>query len=155
MKHIGVPYRWAQVLCGLYYGNRSEGKVASSGNASIDEELGHKVNGKNGSQMDEEMIEVDTEDDKDDFEESDDGGEFGDLEVIQLKTRNESKFIVQILNRLKSRFKARVILQKTLNSTSKNSRLRYLDCHESFVMCEKVVHCSYIPGDRSFGNFGH
>lgn len=67
------------------------------------------------------MIEVDNEDEKNESEESDDDGEIGDLEVIQLKNWNESKFIVQILNRLKSRFKARVILQKTLNSTSKES----------------------------------
>lgn len=24
MKPIGIPYKWCQVLCGLYYGNKPE-----------------------------------------------------------------------------------------------------------------------------------
>lgn len=69
------------------------------------------------------MIEVENEDEKNESEESDDDEEIGDLDAFQLKNKNESKFIILILNRLKSRFKARVILQKTLNSTSNHKFL--------------------------------
>lgn len=26
MKPIGIPYKWCQILCGMYYGSKSEGK---------------------------------------------------------------------------------------------------------------------------------
>lgn len=59
MKHIGIPYKWCQVLCGLYYGNKSEARAIGVENTSLDEydskqeanKLDHKVNGKSSAQM--------------------------------------------------------------------------------------------------------
>lgn len=142
MKTIGVPYKWCQILCGLYYGNKT-GKNSANSAASNSSEVNdyemkgeNKVNGKSSNQTDEEMevSDVDEEDEDDDNE-----IDLEESDLLDLKNQNESKLIVQILNRLKSRFKARVVLQKTIDSTknSKELNLQRLRIQSSLVSCKE------------------
>jgi hypothetical protein len=110
MKPIGVAYRWCQMLCGLYYGSRPEtrpDRVDESGDKC---EVEMTEEAASGDEQDEEVEEVD---------------------LFKLKDLNESKLICQILNRVKSRFKARYTLQRTINSTSK--LLKFYEIVESFL----------------------
>lgn len=116
MKPIGVPYKWAQTLCGLYYGSKLTTKSAVNEVEMMEENVSENES-----------------------EEEDVGGE--DV--------NESKMIVQILSRLKSRFRARVVLQKTINSTKNlnvsNPRLRI---QSSLVSCRE-------SSFEKFSSFGY
>jgi len=143
MKSIGIPYKWCQILCGLYYGNKS-GKTNSTLSNSINDfqmkeqskvDGSEKINGKASNQMEEEM-EVSDE------EIEDENTDFEDLDLIDLKNQNESKLIVQVLNRLKSRFKARVVLQKAIDSTknSNQSLTNRLRIQSSLVSCKESTY---------------
>ncbi len=102
MKPIGVAYRWCQVLCGLYYGNKTENKNEKAFVQEIDD--------KCEVDMVEEVVSDGENEDEPCTDEIDD--------MFESKNLNESKLIGQILNRVKSRFRARYTLQKTINSTS-------------------------------------
>jgi hypothetical protein len=88
-KTIGYPYKWCQILCGLYYINESDIK--------------HKEVISKVDEMDEDEI---------------DGDIFS--YATTNSNRNEAKILHKVLHNLKSRFKARLTLQETINSLSKH-----------------------------------
>ena len=144
MKPIGIPYKWCQILCGMYYGSKSESK--SNQTTEIHDYITEKkLNGKGSNEKDQnsDKIEIDQSDESDVDDDEDDND--------STKNQNESKLIVQIMNRLKSRFKARVILQKTLSSTKNSTNMpnmQRLRVQSSLVGCkessfEKFSSCSY------------
>lgn len=153
MGSIGIPYRWCQILCGLYYGTKNESKLNQEGQYDFQDKFQmnkEKVNGKAEKVEECEMIEVDNDLSDVDNEEEDLNKNMDDLDLIDLKNHNESKFIIQILNRLKSRFKSRIILQRTINSkknpsSTDNQRLRIQSSIVSFKEStyEKFLSCSY------------
>lgn len=90
-KTIGYPYKWCQILCGLYYINESDVK--------------HK-----------EVISKVDEMDEDEIDEID-----GDIFTYAAtnSNKNEAKILPKVLHNLKSRFKSRLTLQETINSLKK------------------------------------
>ena len=101
---MGRPYMWCQTVCGLLYENKT---VQAKVNSAQDQK----------SDMD-----SDSPKSQDDQEESNDSNENESESIAgetNMGTRNEAKFLEQTISRLKCRFKARCILQETVNSLSK------------------------------------
>ncbi len=134
MKNIGIPYRWCQIMCGMFYENRfnqrsylymaEEDETKQQSKSSHDKEA--HMDSLVELEDDADKIEIDN----DNLEQNEanhvngiDDGEINTtncaIDINDLNNQNESKLIIQILNRLKSRFKARVDLQQIINSLSK------------------------------------
>lgn len=135
LKSIGIPYKWCQILCGLYYENKSDrhALISSSLTGNINEASTSHQNDSKSSDLDESMTLCDegsseTDNRKGASKEIDQDED----ESLDSGYLNETKIFEQIINRLKSRFKARITLQETINSLSwlyfyikiKNSKLK-------------------------------
>ncbi len=102
LKQIGSPYKWCQYLCGLYYDNKFDRHSLISSSQSVS-----KKDDQNKS----------SDDMKDDVEmAADNNNETNSSD--QTNEKNDSKLFEQIMNKLKFRFRSRIILQETLNSLS-------------------------------------
>ena len=120
-----MAYRWCQILCGLFFENKFDRhNFMHSTQSTFAERTKHQeeINDKRTKQSDEKMV---TNDD------STTGLEKSDKEMdidekneevesdLKESSSNDTKLFEKIINQLKSRFKARVMLQETLNSLSK------------------------------------
>ncbi len=109
---------WCQTVCGLFYENKTLNSNKSPRTVSCDETTTTTTNDEKmevsklqtDKQLDNEMNEENNASDSESSEE---------VNLNLNKKHNESKLLEQIVNRLKYRFKARIILQETINSLSK------------------------------------
>jgi hypothetical protein len=102
LKQLGSPYKWCQYLCGLYYDNKFDRHTLISSSQSTISKKDEQNKSSDEMKDDVEMTDNNNENDSSD----------------QTNDRNDSKLFEQIMNKLKFRFKSRVILQETLNSLS-------------------------------------
>ena len=118
IKTIGSPYRWCQMLCGLFYETKSDRKMMivndrikeSSNEPETHLEKSIAMNDEDINRTDSSTVEMEDED-----AQSSESNEIDDLAEVD---QNETKLFEQIINRLKTRFKARLVLQETINSLS-------------------------------------
>lgn len=129
LKQIGKPYRWCQMLCGLYYENKSDREsliyksiIKSESSPKLAENDSESdrmmINDSNEEKMKEEQSLANKSSENMEIngnEEGEDGEELTNNE----SELNESKIFEHIITRLKSRFKARIFLQESINSLSK------------------------------------
>ena len=119
LKQIGAPYRWSQILCGLYYENKSDpGSLINF----ISNESQYRVSdtaGDDKSTREQDAKAKTAGDGKDEpmntNEDEEDGVILGGREL------NDTELFEHIINKIKSRFKARFALQETINALSKHS----------------------------------
>lgn len=104
MKNIGLPYKWCQILCGLFFDNKldRQGMIATS-------MVNTKPHLNEEESLDDNMI---VDDEKSERTE--------DENTMPSNYLNDTKIFEQIINRLKSRFKAKITLQEAITSLSKN-----------------------------------
>jgi len=102
---------WCQTICGLFYENKSSD--SSNKSLSYDNETATNDEKMEVSKSLPDKQLVDNEQESSDIEST---------EEVNLnlnnKNKNESKLLEQVVNRLKSRSKARIVLQETINSLS-------------------------------------
>ena len=121
-----MAYRWCQILCGLFYENKFDRhnliystQSTSAGRRNVQEELSEN---KRDNQSEQKMItNVDSTSSVEKSEkemETDEKNEELDIDLKE-SSNNDTKLFEKIINKLKLRFKARVMLQETLNSLSK------------------------------------
>jgi hypothetical protein len=121
-KEIGTPYRWCQILCGLFYETRQDRLHMIYPSY----QKGGQKNDDDTVEMEEEANENDNEDNNDKEREMSEQAkkekehESSDQNVLnqQHSRLSETKLFERILNRLKSRFKARITLQEAINQLS-------------------------------------
>ena len=133
MKNIGIPYRWCQIMCGMFYENRFNQQ--SYLYMAEEDETKQQTKSSHDKEAHLDSL-VELEDDADKIEIDNDNLEQNEanhvngidceinttncaIDLNDLNNQNESKLIIQILNRLKSRFKARIDLHQIINSLSK------------------------------------
>jgi len=104
---MGRPYMWCQTICGLLYENKT---AKNRVNTPQDEKL--DLDSDSPKSSDEKIDEQEESNETNENESESIAGE------ANLGVKNEAKFLEQIISRLKSRFKARYILQDTINSLS-------------------------------------
>jgi hypothetical protein len=109
LKLIGHPYRWAQIMCGLFYENKFDRQafIYPPEEKSLNGKLVDESNDNNDNDM-EDMSDV--------IESKKETDEEEDSAQNELDHQNDSKIFENILNRLKTRFKALITLQGAIHS---------------------------------------
>lgn len=120
-KTIGYPYKWCQILCGLYYINESDIKHKERLTKDDSKEKINEFNNGSGDGMSDEAIGGIKLEDMEEEEIDEIDNNSGDIFTYAATSsnKNEAKILQKVLHNLKSRFKSRVILQETINSLSK------------------------------------
>lgn len=116
-----MPYRWAQILCGLFYENKFDRQSLIYASAPASSNVNVMMEEENGSKatIDESTKPMDTSNGKKDKDsEAQDEEENEQNELADVNRQNDTKMFELIINRLKSRFKARITLQEAINSLS-------------------------------------
>lgn len=97
---------WCQTICGLFYENKSESKHDSEIRIAQDfdetsQDAEEKMS-KSNDKMDQDGNESDSSDET----------------TPETTNKNDARLLEQVISKLKSRFKARIILQETLITLS-------------------------------------
>jgi len=118
-----MAYRWCQILCGLFYENKFERLHFIYSTQSTTASCRKHQEELNDNKINEEKMITNEEStsvlEKSEKEmETDEKNENIDAELKE-SSNSDTKLFEKIISKLKSRFKARVMLQETLNSLSK------------------------------------
>lgn len=126
-KLVGAPYRWCQILCGLFYENKQDRQEliypASQGLEHVPIDQSDMNNGLSKQPIDasESSMKKQTNG-KEQAGQPDNEIDEEDELMNPLENQqhlSETKLFERIINRLKSRFKARICLQEIINQLSK------------------------------------
>lgn len=113
---------WCQTICGLLYENKSERKLNSE--LRITNDL-NETESNEEAQAEDKMNTSGKSNDKMEQDGDESETDSGDDATSEASKKNDARLLEQVFSRLKSRFKARITLQETLNTLSNQNSCKY------------------------------